>query len=235
MINCKAEVLPHVGVSMRVSPNVDHLFLDFGNVCAALDGTSFKEGFIARTNVTMAALDAALYGPIHGYSQLFADYECGKVSTTQFFHRLCATLGCAGKIDFDEFAKLFVNVFTPNHELETLLLHLKPGKRVYLLSNTNVLVHARIISYASLILRHISCRFDRIVSYGVGVLKPHPDIYLAAFARANARPESCLFVDDLKANIDAWCTLGGHGIVYNVNCQPISFLEQSFEEYGLLA
>lgn len=220
---------------MRVKPSIDHLFLDFGNVCAVLDGASFKHGFIARTNVPVALLDVALYSNVHGYSQLFADYECGKVSTTQFFHQLCATLDCTSKITFDEFADLFVSVFSPNHELEALLERLKPSVRVYLLSNTNVLVHARIISNAPLIKKHISCRFDRIVSYGVGVLKPHHDIYHAAFARANARPENCLFVDDLKVNIDAWCALGGHGIVYNVNCQPINFLEQAFEEYCLLA
>lgn len=220
---------------MRVKPSIDHLFLDFGNVCATLDGTSFKVGFIARTGVTKDALEATLYNNIYGYSQLFADYECGKVSTTHFFHQICATLDCSGKITFDEFAELFVNVFSHNHELEALLGRLKPSVRVYLLSNTNVLVHARIISNAPLIKKHISCRFDRIVSYVVGVIKPHPDIYHAAFARAGARPEGCLFVDDLKVNIDAWCALGGHGIVYNVQHNPISFLEHAFEEYGLLA
>lgn len=219
---------------MREEPTIDHLFLDFGNVCAALDGASFKQGFIARTGVSLAALDAALYGRVHGYSQLFADYECGKVATTQFFHKLCAALDCAGKIAFDDFAELFVNVFTHNHELEALLQRLRPGKKVYLLSNTNILVHARIISNAPLIVRHISCRFDRIVSYDVGVLKPHHDIYHAALARANAPPENCLFVDDLVANIDAWCALGGHGIVYNSNCHPITFLEEAFENYSLL-
>ena len=220
---------------MKVTPTIDHLFLDFGNVCAALDGASFKKGFIVQTDVSIAALDAALYGSVHGYSQLFADYECGKITTTQFFHNLCAALNCAGKINFDDFAELFVNVFTHNHELEALLLRLKPGKRVYLLSNTNVLVDDSIICNAPLVLRHISCRFDRIVSYLVGVLKPHQDIYHAAFARAKARPENCLFVDDLEANIDAWCALGGHGIVYNSNHHPIEYLEQKFHQMEIIS
>ncbi len=220
---------------MREKPLIDHLFLDYGNVCATLDGASFKEGFIARTGVPQVALEDALYGPVHGYSQLFADYECGKVSTTQFFHKLCVTLDCCGKIGFSEFAELFVNVFVPNHDLEALLARLKPNKRVYLLSNTNVLVHARIISSASLIKRHIACRYDRIVSYSVGVLKPHLGIYQAALSRAAAPATDCLFVDDLEVNIAAWRALGGHGIIYDARHQPASYLEHAFKEYGLIA
>ncbi len=220
---------------MKEKPDIAHLFLDYGNVCATIDGASFKEGFIARTGVSQAALEAALYGAVHGYSQLFADYECGKMSSTQFFHKLCVALDCCGKITFNEFATLFVNVFTENHELGVLLGCLKPNVRVYLLSNTNALVHNLIINTSQLILRHISCRFDRIVSYGVGVLKPHEDIYHAAFTRARARPENCLFVDDLEVNIAAWCALGGHGIVYNARHHPIHKLERAFAEYELLA
>ena len=220
---------------MREKPNIAHLFLDYGNVCATLDGASFKEGFIARTGVPQVALEAALYGAVHGYSQLFADYECGKISTTQFFNKLCATLDCSGQITFDEFATLFVNVFRENDELSALLDRVKRDKKIYLLSNTNVLVHARIISNASLILRHISCRFDRIVSYSIGVLKPHPSIYEAALARAGAPATQCLFVDDLEVNIASWRALGGHGIVYDARHHAIDHLERAFEEYELLA
>lgn len=220
---------------MSIQTGIDHIFLDYGNVCATLHAADFIRGFFERTGVRESELKAQLYGDVHGYSQLFADYECDKVSTAQFFHQLTTNLNCGGKICFDDFAQLFVDVFTPNLELEILLAQVPSTKKIYLLSNTNRLVHARVMATTPLVTRHIPCRHDRIMSYDIGVIKPHPDIYHAAFARAKAKPETCFFVDDLEQNISAWRALGGHGIVYNVQHHPIAYLEQAFEKHGLLS
>jgi HAD superfamily hydrolase (TIGR01509 family) len=50
------------------------------------------------------------------------------------------------------------------------------------------------------LLRH----FDGyVLSYEVGSLKPAPEIYREAIARAGCRPEECFFTDDLLANVEA--------------------------------
>jgi putative hydrolase of the HAD superfamily len=73
---------------------------------------------------------------------------------------------------------------------------------------------------------------QRILSYHVGAIKPDHAIYHEAFLRAQAKPEECLFIDDVPVNIAAWKTLGGHGIVYNAHVHSIEYLETELEKVG---
>ena len=64
-------------------------------------------------------------------------------------------------------------------------------------------------------------------SYEVGYCKPEKEIYEEFFKGNNIRPEECLFLDDLSANIEVARRQGMHGIVFNDNIQEVrDFLEK---------
>jgi 2-haloacid dehalogenase len=73
--------------------------------------------------------------------------------------------------------------------------------------------------------------FDgRVVSYEIGIVKPHPAIFESLLTRFNLRADECLFVDDNRANIDAAKHLGFH--VHHFG-EPIR-LRAALHEHDLL-
>ncbi|MBN3931882.1 HAD-IA family hydrolase [Streptomyces verrucosisporus] len=64
---------------------------------------------------------------------------------------------------------------------------------------------------------------ERIVhSHGIGVLKPGPRAYEAVCAAMGARPQDCLFVDDLPENVEAAREFGMHGHLHEDNARTIA-------------
>ncbi len=58
-----------------------------------------------------------------------------------------------------------------------------------------------------------------IISYKEHLIKPDPAVYELLFKRYELKPEECVFIDDLKENVDVAITLGVHGIVFNTFAQ----------------
>lgn len=58
-------------------------------------------------------------------------------------------------------------------------------------------------------------------SYQIGSCKPEPQIYEAFFRDNGVKPQDCLFLDDLTANIEAARKFGMNGIVFNDNLPEV--------------
>ena len=69
---------------------------------------------------------------------------------------------------------------------------------------------------------------DIVVSGEVGLVKPDPAIFRLAAKRCGLRPEATLFIDDVKANVDAARALGFDAIQF-MGAEP---LRQDLEERG---
>jgi putative hydrolase of the HAD superfamily len=82
-----------------------------------------------------------------------------------------------------------------------LLRQLKDkGHRLFLLSNTNEL-H---FNFAKKTYKEMFHPFDDfILSYEVGHVKPEPEIYKAALAKAGCSATQCFYTDDIPAFIEA--------------------------------
>jgi putative hydrolase of the HAD superfamily len=95
---------------------------------------------------------------------------------------------------------LWGRIFLPETLIpESLFESLRQRHRLLLLSNTNAM-HFRMAQERYPLLRH----FDGyVLSYEVGSLKPSPEIYREAIARAGCRPQECFFTDDIPANVEA--------------------------------
>jgi putative hydrolase of the HAD superfamily len=107
-------------------------------------------------------------------------------------------------VDFERFCALFCGIFTDTLIPESVLEDLGARYRLVLLSNTNA-IHFDMIRKTYPILRH----FDELVlSYEVKAMKPHPDIYRAAIAKAGCRPEECFYTDDIAEYVEGARRMG---------------------------
>ena len=91
---------------------------------------------------------------------------------------------------------------------------LKKNYKIHMLSNA-IDLEAGNSEWADLIHRH----FDNIYkSFGIGHKKPNKEAFLHVLEKINAKPEECVFIDDLQINIDAATELGIKGVLYaNLN------------------
>ena len=75
----------------------------------------------------------------------------------------------------------------------------------------------------------IRALFDAVViSAEVGLHKPQPEIYLLAAERVGARPENCVFVDDLRENCKGAEAVGMTAILHRDPQATIERLEELF-------
>jgi putative hydrolase of the HAD superfamily len=93
-----------------------------------------------------------------------------------------------------------------------LARRLRPAYRTAILSNADQSLRDRLRQLG------IHDLFDTVVSSAEeGVAKPDAEIYRRAAKRLGLPPESCVFVDDYEANVQAAQALGMRGIVYRVD------------------
>ena len=73
--------------------------------------------------------------------------------------------------------------------------------------------------------------FDEyVLSYEVGFMKPHPQIFKEALRKARAEAEECVFIDDIEGNIEAALSLGINTILFG----PKTDLEAELQKKGLI-
>ncbi|MGO1001185.1 HAD family hydrolase [Lysobacter sp. CA196] len=105
-------------------------------------------------------------------------------------------------------------------EVMALLDACRPDLRLVLVSNATTRL-ARDLQTLGL-----SERFDAVVnSSELGMIKPEPEIFRAAFARAGVEARQALFVDDDADNVAAAVELGAHGLRYRDCAGLRSWLE----------
>ena len=86
-----------------------------------------------------------------------------------------------------------------------ILRLLKKHYSVWLLSNTN----PRHIKDEIKIKYDFPYEIDgAIYSFDVGKIKPDPDIFYVAVSSANTKFENCIFIDDLKSNVESAKKIG---------------------------
>jgi FMN phosphatase YigB (HAD superfamily) len=198
---------------------IDTVVSDLGNVLLFFDNALF---FRRMTRYTERSLDE-IRRVTHDNADLLAGFERGEVSPLAFYENACDLL--AARTTSEEFFAAYNDVFVPNPPALGALRRLKPGRRMALLSNTDVCRWT-----------FIKGRFPEILffdayalSFEAGVMKPDPEIYRRALAGVGARPEQAVFVDDLAENVAGARQLGMSGIHFTLG----SDLAAELAKFGL--
>lgn len=124
-------------------------------------------------------------------------FETGRIAARDFVRELTRALEV--DLSFEQFGELWSSIFLPETLLpERLIAALAARHRLLLLSNTNA-IHFAMVREKYPLLGHFE---DAVLSYEVGALKPAPEIYREAIARAGCAPGECFFTDDIAAYVE---------------------------------
>lgn len=101
-------------------------------------------------------------------------------------------------LDYEEFAEAWCDLFRPIDGMEDIFRRVAARFRVGVLSDTDPL-HWRRVRELLPFLEKVA---KPTLSFNVGRLKPHPEMFLAAASDCGTDTWSCLFIDDVLANVD---------------------------------
>ncbi|HRV60322.1 MAG TPA: HAD family phosphatase [Solirubrobacterales bacterium] len=152
-----------------------------------------------------------------GTNPLF-ELECGRITEKEFQVQLADGLEplLGHRLEIEDFGLLLFEALDPNPGMIDLIREVRrDGIRTSLLTNN---VKEWEVKWRSMM--PIDELFETVVdSAFVGCRKPDPRIYNLTLERVGLDPEECIFIDDMKINIDAANELGLHGVHFRETAQ----------------
>jgi putative hydrolase of the HAD superfamily len=167
------------------------VIFDLGGVLVDVD---FRRA-CARLEAAGAAPAAVIYAGILGGAEKIG-FDTGRLSPQEFAARFCSAIGL--HLPYAEFAEIWCDIFTEQHEVTGLLDEIGQHADLLLLSNTDPL-HLDYIRgrYGFL------AKFRRLVlSYEVGHAKPAAQIFERAIGLAAPRSK-LIYFDDVAEYVTA--------------------------------
>lgn len=152
-------------------------------------------------------------------------FETGLIEPRTFYLEFSRALDLT--VDYSRFCEIWCSIFTELLLPESLLESLAARYRLVLLSNTNPIHFEQVRSSFPQILRHFH---HLVLSYEVKAMKPQPEIYRAAVAAAQCRPEECFFTDDIFEYVEAAKEVGIDAIQFESREQ----IERELQARGIL-
>ena len=200
------------------TPAVSAVFFDIGNVLLRFSSRDVLRRIAWEVRANPVKLARYLW-----HSDIGERIERGEVTGEQLYALFQNELGYKGSPA--QFRLLWCDHFTLDRGSYALLKRAAKIAPTYLFSNTNAL-HIEFIRE-----RYEFPQVVRgaILSHELGLRKPDPAIYRAALKLSGTKPEETVFVDDLKANVDAARKLGMNAILFK-NAED---LRRRFEALGL--
>jgi FMN phosphatase YigB (HAD superfamily) len=150
-------------------------------------------------------------------------FETGLIEPADFVARFSELLEL--DIGYDRFCQIWSCIFTESLVPESMLVGLAARYRLVMLSNTNAL-HFAMLRARYPQLRHFH---ELVLSYEVKAMKPRPEIFQAAIARAGCRPEECFYTDDIAAFVVAARAQGMDAVQF----ASVEQLERELESRGI--
>ncbi|MDD5434209.1 MAG: HAD family phosphatase [Nitrospira sp.] len=142
-----------------------------------------------------------------GY-EIFKQYEEGRITSQEFFNHTAEVLKL--NMSYERFKSVWSEIFVENDGVAYLIGSLKKDFPLFLLSNTNEL-HFEYIKNRFPVVH----KFDEwILSYKIGKMKPHPEIYSTALNRAKVTPEETIYIDDIGEYVTAAQEMGINAVEF---------------------
>lgn len=165
---------------------IKSVIFDLGGVLYTLDLEVMWSGFHEKCGKDIVHIQNAIHE-----AGLYS-YECGKLSSEQYFMNLTGRLECT--MSFPEFRHLWNSPLIKREDMFSFAASLKQYAEVFILSNTNE-INAEVLDAD---LRSLTPNV--LYSFQVGCMKPEPRIYTKALKRWDIRPEESIFIDDVWQN-----------------------------------
>lgn len=184
------------------------VMFDFGNVIAFFDYMRIYGRFGARLGISAEAFKELVESK--GMARLLAEFERGTLAPEEFARLVQEEVGL--DVSFEEFAADWEDIFEINQPVADLVAALKrAGYTLVLGSNTNGI-------HAPFYRRRYSEALDPfdhfVYSHEARFLKPDRGFFDACIRAVGVPAGSCVFIDDLEANVDGAREAGLRGIVY---------------------
>ncbi len=186
---------------------------DYGNVISTVQPEVFGKRVLPLAGCT----PLELRDRVTGAHDLMVAYESGLIDTETFVPQFLERLGL--KMSRGEFIEAWSCFFVPIPYTRRLIRAVKPHARVALLSNTNPLHFEHVIRQTDLF-----PLFEAVtVSFEVRAMKPAPAIYHDMIQKLRLPPAECVFIDDLRENVEAAAAVGMQALHFTT---PGAFHEQ---------
>lgn len=180
------------------------ILLDFGNVIAFFDHMRAIRRVADRCTMKPEMVLPTVYD-----APLEHDFESGRIGSNEFLRRMKETVGFSGSIQ--ELHAAFIDIFTPNPPVQSLIPRLAQNHRLVLASNTNELHAAHFRDQFADTLRHFHALG---MSFEAGQRKPAAEFYQHCLRLADCSADEAIFVDDIAKNIAGAAAVGLRAIRY---------------------
>jgi HAD superfamily hydrolase (TIGR01509 family) len=188
-------------MNLKLSQNIKTIIFDLGKVIVNFDHFIIC-GKLAENSPFPAD---KIYEKIFT-SGLEEQFDMGIISPDSFFEAASSKLEL--HMSEEMFREIWENIFSLNTDIEPLIYALKKKYRLLCLSNTNQW-------HFEFCMQHFSVlkNFDSfILSYETGQKKPDKLIYSRLLEQADALPQECVYIDDIKEFVEVAEEIGIHGI-----------------------
>ncbi len=180
------------------------IIFDFGNVICSFDLQQFLRRISRFSKQSLPDLQRHL----GSFTELGRQYETGLVSSDKFFEEIRTRSKL--NITKADFIKAYCEIFSPIPSTFDLIRKLKRNYKLGLVSNTNEWHYQYGIRPVA-----VFDLFDAVtLSFEVKAMKPARPMYDDIMTKLMVYPPECVFIDDLKENVDAASDLGMHGVHY---------------------
>jgi len=192
-------------------------YFDLGKVL--LD---FDVGRMCRQIGAVAQLDPARVKEVVFDGHLQARYECGEITSEEFYDAFCERTG--RRPDYDRLLDAASDIFELNASMVPVVAHLRgAGNRLGILSNTCD-GHWRHCLPRYAILREL---FEvHALSHELKAVKPHPEIFQAAARLAGVAPEEIFYTDDIEGHVAGARAVGFDAVQYITTPQLVQELRK---------
>jgi putative hydrolase of the HAD superfamily len=166
---------------------------DLGQVIFNFDYLPALNRLRGRLNVDPQEIINRIYNNNFGM-----DFEKGLIKPQDFFERFQTDFSV--KLDFQEFAFIWNNIFWPNDQIIGLLTRLKKDYPIFLISNINEMHY----DYLHTLYPQVFALFKKLIlSYQVKAVKPEKEIYEVLRQSADCAYENIIYIDDRQDLIEA--------------------------------
>lgn len=181
------------------------VIFDFGGVLVRTIDPAGRREWEARLGIATGELERVVHG-----STYWMQAQKGTLTHDAYWQAVAETLGIP-PVDIPKLQQDYFRGDQLDPELVRLIHSLRAaGYKTGLLSNDSARLELKLRDELA-----IYELFDAvIISANIGLMKPDPSAYHAMTEALSVAPEHCVFIDDMRANVEGAEAFGMHAIHY---------------------